>query len=73
MRDELIGLADSTPAIVGVPDDLFPTQVSWTSNPRWMLHIYMNGGVGTQDVVVVGARIDDEIQPLIKILASTSR
>ena len=64
MRDELIGLADSTPAIVGVPDDLFPTSIDWTSNPTITPEQIRQiaEGVGTQGVVVVRAIIDDEIE-----------
>ena len=65
MRDELIGLLDSTPAIVGVPDDLFPASIDWTSNPTITPEQIRQiaEGVGTQGVVVVRAIIDDEIEP----------
>lgn len=63
LRDELIGYAEGKSALIGIPDDVFPIDINWTSNPTITSEqIYQIADkMNAHGVVVLRANIEDEI------------
>ena len=65
LLDELIGMAEATPSLTGMPDDLMPIVKPWIDKPQ-----VTSGDIeaiasklNTQGIVLIHANIDDEIEP----------
>ena len=65
MRDEIIGFAEATPSITGIPDDLMPMVQEWIAKPELTGTevAELAKKLNTQGIVLIHANIADEIQP----------
>lgn len=63
MRDKIIGFAETTPSITGVPDDVMPMNKQWIDTPSVASTDVeaIAEQLNTQGIVLIHAHIDDEI------------
>lgn len=65
IRDEIIGMAEATPSLTGMPDDLMPIVKPWIDKPNITSEDVeiIASKLNTQGIVLLHANIDDEIEP----------
>ena len=73
MRDEIIGFAEATPSITGIPDDVMPLVQPWLDKPTLTGSDVetIASALNTQGIVLIHANIDDEIPATTKHLSVT--